>query len=125
MSESRSQGKLLNDANDLNEEIKNYLNIDSDYNPNDYDPVDLEDYKTKILGYLVNISVIPEDFQSGRLTPEGIHKDLVANMKIINTALARATGKQRTKRHRTKRHKRNTKRRRTKRHRRSNKRRKH
>ena len=118
MSESRSQGKLLKDANDLNTEIKNYLNDD----PINYNPVDLEDFKTDILGYLVNISVMPDDFQSGRLTPEGIHADLVENMKIINTALARATGKQR-KRHRTKR--RSTKRRRTKRHRRSNKRRKH
>ena len=73
---------------------------------------------------------MPEDFQSGRLTPEGIHEDLVENMKIINAALARATGKQRkssrnrkTKRNRTKR--RRTKRHRTKRHRRSNRRRKH
>ena len=119
MSESRSQGKLLKDANDLNTEIKNYLNDD----PINYNPVDLEDFKTDILGYLVNISVMPDDFQSGRLTPEGIHADLVENMKIINTALARATGKQRKirrSRRSTKRHKRSTKR-----HRRSNKRRKH
>ena len=116
MSESRSQGKLLKDANDLNTEIKNYLNDD----PINYNPVDLEDFKTDILGYLVNISVMPDDFQSGRLTPEGIHADLVENMKIINTALARATGKRRSKRRSTKRHKR-----RTKRHKRSNKRRKH
>jgi len=121
MSESRSQGKLLKDANDLNEEIKNYLNDD----PINYNPVDLEDFKTDILGYLVNISVMPEDFQSGRLTPKGIHTDLVANMKIINTALARGSGKQRksSRNRKTKRHR--TKRRRTKRHRRSSRRRKH
>jgi hypothetical protein len=120
MSESRSQGKLLKDANDLNEEIKNYLNDD----PINYNPVDLEDFKTDILGYLVNISVMPEDFQSGRLTPKGIHTDLVANMKIINAALARATGgKRRSRNRKTKRNR--SKRHRTKRHRRSNKRRKH
>jgi hypothetical protein len=122
MSESRSQGKLLKDANDLNTEIKNYLNDD----PINYNPVDLEDFKTDILGYLVNISVMPEDFQSGRLTPEGIHADLVENMKIINTALARATGKQRKiRRSRRSTKRRSTKRHRTKRHKRSNKRRKH
>jgi hypothetical protein len=99
--EDWEQDDLLAGANELNIKIKEY--IDSHRN-NQTTPARerLEEYKTNIMGYLVDIGSQEFSPRPDRLTKAGIEEDLRNNLRMINSALSRGTGNKRKRKHHSK-----------------------
>lgn len=102
--EDWEHGDLLAEANELNAKIKEY--IDSHRN-NQTTPTRelLEDYKTNIMGYLVDIGSQEFSPRPDGLTKEGIEEDLRNQLRMINSALSRGTGKSRRRKLKSRRRK--------------------
>jgi hypothetical protein len=107
--EDWEHGDLLAEANELNAKIKEY--IDSHRN-NQTTPTRelLEDYKTDILGYLVDIGSQEFSPRQDRLTKEGIEEDLRNHFRMIDGILNPSGGKKLKSRRRKTRRSRNSRR---------------
>jgi hypothetical protein len=96
--EDWERGDLLAEANELNAKIKQYI---GSHQNNQTTPSRemLENYKTDIMGYLVDID--SEDFgpRTDRLTKDGIEQDLRNHLRMIDSILSRGTGKSKRRKH--------------------------
>ena len=83
------RGDLLAEANALNIAIKHYLGS----HQNNANREILENYKTDIFGYLVDIDSEEFSPRPDRLTKSGIEHDLNTHLTMINSILSRGTGR--------------------------------
>jgi hypothetical protein len=100
--EDWERGDLLAEANELNAKIKEYIGSHQNNQTTPSREI-LENYKTDIMGYLVDID--SEDFgpRTDRLTKDGIEQDLRNHLRMIDSILSRGTGKSKRRKHSKKR----------------------
>ena len=104
--EDWEQGDLLAEANALNATIKEYIGS----HENNADREILDNYKTDIMGYLVDIGSQEFSPREDRLTKEGIEEDLRNHFRIINGILNPSGGRKLKSRRRKTRRSRNSRR---------------